>query len=86
MRIKLIGSKANRDAIGAVVTLRAAGQSQTRHVTPTRSYLSQSETTLTFGLGTATAIESVEILWPGQVSQSIQSPTIDKLAVIEQPR
>jgi hypothetical protein len=86
LRVKLIGSKSNRDAVGAVVTIRAAGQTHTRHVTPTRSYLSQSESTLTFGLGTATTIESMEILWPGQKSQSIQPPPVDKLAIIEQPR
>src|SRR6185295_7155443 len=64
LRLKLIGSRTNRDAIGAWVRVRVGNQTLSRQVMPTRSYLSQSELPVTIGLGTATSVDSVEILWP----------------------
>ena len=67
LRIKLVGTRSNRDAIGAKVTVRLAGLvPQTRMVKSGSSYLSQSELPLTFGLGKPTANKSVrvEISWP----------------------
>jgi enediyne biosynthesis protein E4 len=60
------GKRCNTSAIGARVVLTAGGQKQHREVTSARGYLSQSELTLTFGLGKAAAAERVEILWPGR--------------------
>ena len=65
LRVKLVGSSCNRDAIGARLTLTAGGVVQRRVVMPTRSYLSQVELPVTFGLGRAPRIESLEIHWPG---------------------
>ena len=45
-------------AIGALVTLEAGGQTQVQQVTSARGYLSQSELTLTFGLGKNTSYEA----------------------------
>jgi enediyne biosynthesis protein E4 len=67
LRVKLIGTKSNRDAIGAKVTLTTgAGALLTRMVKGGSSYLSQSELPLTFGLGKAGTAKSLrlEILWP----------------------
>lgn len=86
LRLQLRGKTTNRDAIGAVIKLVANGQTQVRQVMPTRSYLSQSELAVTFGLGPATAIESLEIRWPGGTSQKVSPPPVDKLAVIEEAR
>jgi len=57
------GSK-NQFALGATVVLRAGGITQRRTITPTRSYLSQCELPVTFGLGTTEVIDSIEIIWP----------------------
>jgi hypothetical protein len=84
VRLKLAGTKANRDAIGAVVSLRVAGQTRRAQVMPTRSYLSQSEATVTFGLGVARAIDSLEITWPGGDKQTLENPEIDRLITVEQ--
>jgi len=65
LRVKLTGVQANRDAIGAVVRLTVDGVTQVRHVMPTRSYLSQVELPVTFGLNTAQRIEKLEVEWPG---------------------
>jgi len=64
LKLKLTGTKSNRDAIGAVVTVKAGGMTQHHMVTPTRSYLSQSSPELVFGLGKADRIESLTVRWP----------------------
>ena len=55
----------NTRALGATVRLTTAGVTQTRLVRTGSSYLSQSETTLTFGLGAAERVERLEVRWPG---------------------
>ena len=86
LRVKLTGSAANRDAIGAWVKLKAGGRTQWRQVMPTRSYLSQSELPVTFGLGSSTRIESLEIIWPGGKTQQVSPPTPDQMIVVEQAK
>jgi hypothetical protein len=65
LRVALEGAPPNTDAIGARVTVVAGGRRQTRTVMPTRSYLSQVEPVLTFGLGAANVVDSIEVRWPG---------------------
>jgi hypothetical protein len=64
IRFRLIGTRSNRDGIGAVVRLTASGLTQSRMVKSGSSYLSQSELPLTFGLGKRDRVESVVIAWP----------------------
>jgi hypothetical protein len=70
LRLKLIGTKSNRDGIGAVVHVTAGSDKQSKMLRSGSSYLSQSELVLTFGLGAQTKADSVEIQWPsGQVDK-----------------
>ena len=70
LRIKLVGTKSNRDGIGSVVRISAGADKQWKMVRSGSSYLSQSELVLTFGLGTQTKADTVEIQWPsGQVDK-----------------
>ena len=85
LRVKLIGRTCNRDGIGAWVELTAAGVTQRRQVMPTRSYLSQVELPVTFGLGDATEVDSLRIIWPDQATQEVAVDQIDTMLVIEQP-
>ena len=64
IRFRLIGTKSNRDAIGACMRIFYNGQSQSRLVHGGSSYLSQSELPITFGLGKRDKIERVTIDWP----------------------
>jgi len=64
LRIKLEGTKSNRDGIGAVITVVSGGDKQTKMVRSGSSYLSQSELVATFGLGQKTKADSIEIQWP----------------------
>ena len=68
--MKLVGTKSNRDGIGAVVRLSAAGEKQWQMMRSGSSYLSSSELVLTFGLGSRTKADALEIQWPsGQVDK-----------------
>jgi enediyne biosynthesis protein E4 len=70
LRIKLVGTKSNRDGIGAVVKVTAGGDAQTQMLRSGSSYLSASELVLTFGLGQRDQAENVEIRWPsGQIDR-----------------
>jgi enediyne biosynthesis protein E4 len=64
VRLHLIGTKSNRDAIGATVRLYSNGQIQSRQVRSGSSYLSQSELPLTFGVGKRDEIDKIVIDWP----------------------
>ena len=63
IRFRLVGTKSNRDAIGATVRI-VSGLSQTRVVKSGSSYLSQSELPVTFGLEKHDRVESAVITWP----------------------
>ncbi len=64
IRFRLMGTKSNRDAIGATVKVFVNGQVQSRVVRSGSSYLSQSELPATFGLGPHDEIDRVVIQWP----------------------
>lgn len=69
-RVKLTGTKSNRMGIGAKVTLTdSAGVKRTRWMNPWTGFQSQNDSTLHFGLGSATA-QQVEVFWPSGVYQS----------------
>src|SRR6267154_1353584 len=70
LRIKLIGTKSDRDGIGANVKLTAGGETQTEMLRSGSSYLSASELVLTFGLARNEKADTIEIRWPdGQIDR-----------------
>jgi hypothetical protein len=84
LRLKLVGTKSNRSAIGAWAKVRAGDRTMSQQVMPTRSYLSQSELPLTFGLGNAERVDEVAVTWPDGSQQRVVSPHIDSLVIVEQ--
>jgi enediyne biosynthesis protein E4 len=78
----LIGTKSNRAAIGARVTIHAAGLKQFSEVRSGASYLSQNDLRLHFGLGTASKMESVEIRWPNGTTETLQNVSADNIYTI----
>ena len=70
-RFQLIGDAPNRHAIGATLTLASGGNVQTRTVMPARSYLSQVELPVTFGLGDIGQEERIDLAvrWPDGTTQ-----------------
>jgi len=70
LRVKLEGTKSNRDGIGAIVRVQSGKDKQWQMLRSGSSYLSQSELVLTFGLGGQTRVDAIEVQWPsGQVDK-----------------
>lgn len=84
IRVKLVGTANNRDAIGAWVRATVGKEIMSREILPTRSYLSQSELPVTIGLGNATRIDKLEILWPGKKIQTVNDPGLDHEIVVRE--
>src|SRR5262249_33529452 len=80
--IRLVGTKSNRAAIGARVTLKTNGISQVAEVRSGSSYLSQNDLRLHFGLGAATRIEELQVRWPNGNTESFQSLNADTIYTI----
>jgi enediyne biosynthesis protein E4 len=79
---RLVGTKSNRAAIGARVTIRAAGVKQFGEVRGGGSYLSQNDLRLHFGLGAASKMESVEIRWPNGNVELLQDVVGDYIYTV----
>jgi len=84
LRIKLVGMRSNKDAIGAVIELKSSGSLQRKQVMPTRSYLSQVELPVTFGLGEQATVESLRIIWPDGSTQEVPVASVDTTMTITQ--
>jgi len=85
LRVTLEGRSPNTAAIGASVMLDAGGQRQYRNVMPTRSYLSQVELPLTFGLGDAIEIDRLVIRWPDGEETTLTGLAPDRHHRVRQP-
>ncbi len=72
LNVKLEGTRANRDGIGAVVRVTSAGGTQWQAVHSGSSYLSANDLALTFGLGRDEKATSVEVQWPGGGKQVLK--------------
>lgn len=64
LRVRTIGTRSNRDGIGATIQVKSGNRVQQQRVRTGSSYCSQSEMTLTFGLGNNATVENLEIQWP----------------------
>jgi hypothetical protein len=78
----MAGLKSPRDAIGAKVFLTAGGFRQRADVFSGGSYASSSEPRLHFGLGPATKIDKLEILWPDGTNQEVSVSAVDQILTI----
>src|SRR5438874_1170743 len=84
LNFKLVGTKSNRDAIGARFRIVADGVSQVGEIAGGGSYLSQSDLRANFGLGKATHVESVEVTWPSGQRQTFRNIEADKFYLVEE--
>jgi enediyne biosynthesis protein E4 len=82
--LKLEGTRSNRSAIGARVTLTAGGNAQTAEVRSGGSYLSQSDLRLHFGLGAASTADRIEIRWPSGVAQTLRNLRANRVHTIRE--
>ena len=72
LTLKLIGTRSNRDAIGAKVTVTTGNLTQIREVRSGSSYLSQNDMRLHFGLGKHRQVDRIEIRWPSGLQEQLE--------------
>src|SRR5580658_7717754 len=82
----LQGTKSNRAAIGARLTIRAGKLEQFNEVRGGASYLSQNDLRLHFGLGSNTKIDGIEISWPSGLAQRLNNLAADQIYTIEEEK
>ena len=83
LKIKLVGTKSNRSAIGARVVVHYGGKKQAQAVMSQSSFYSSNDPRLHFGLGAAT-IADVEIFWPSGTHEIFKAIPTNQLAVIKE--
>ncbi len=83
LRVRVVGLAPNLDAIGATVEIHGGGMVQSRIVSPTRGYLSQSELTLTFGLGVADTVERVSVRWPNGDERTLEKVSVNQTLTVK---
>ena len=71
LRVRAVGSASNRSGIGAIVKVTSASGTQTQVVRSGSSYASQSELTLTFGLGADARVARVDVTWPSGTQRTL---------------
>jgi enediyne biosynthesis protein E4 len=84
LRVKLVGTKSNRDGIGAVVRVGSGNDKQWQMLRSGSSYLSQSELVLTFGLGGLAKADSVEVQWPSGQVDKVSGVAGDQTVTVEE--
>jgi hypothetical protein len=84
--VKLVGTKSNRDGIGARVEVDAAAKRWTAERVAGSGYLSQDDGRLHFGLGSATAIDKLIVRWPSGREQTLEKLTVDRVLTVEEPK
>ena len=83
--IKLVGTRSNRDGIGAKVRLVAGGLTQIREVKSGSSYASGSDTRLLFGLDAHQRVEKITVVWQNGTIQELEGVSVNQNLTIVEP-
>jgi hypothetical protein len=86
IKIKCIGTRSNRTAIGTRVRLTAGGRVQVDEVQSGGSYISQNDLRLHFGLGAAASVDAVEVRWPSGLTENFKNLAADLIYTITEGR
>lgn len=84
--LRLEAEGANREALGARVTVTAGGKTRVVQHWRVRGYLSTSERTLHVGLGGAARVEAVEIDWPGGTKTRLTDVAVDRIHTVRETK
>jgi hypothetical protein len=86
LRVRTAGTMSNRSGIGAMVRVTSASGTQSQVVHSGSSYGSQSELTLTFGLGADPRVTRVDVTWPSGKTQSLADVAANQVLVVTERR
>jgi len=84
LKIKLVGTKSNRDGIGSRVIVKIGERVQMQELTAQTSYYSVNDSRLNFGLGAAKQADSVEIRWASGQTETIKNVAVNKMVTIKE--
>jgi hypothetical protein len=84
--IRTIGTKSNRDGIGASISITSASGKQWNVVRSGSSYASQSDRAIVFGLGQDPVVTSMEVVWPSGTKQTFSNLTANQFITIDESR
>jgi hypothetical protein len=84
LRIKLVGTKSNRDGIGTVVRVAAGSDIQSKMLSSGSSYLSSSELILTFGLATHAQADAVDLYWPSGQTDHLTNIAANQIVTVKE--
>jgi len=76
---RLVGTKSNRDGIGAKITVKVGARTLVDEVRSGSSYVSNSDMRVHFGLGAATKIDSVQVRWPSGLVERFEDLKVDAI-------
>jgi len=79
-----VGSKSNRDGIGAKITVKAGARTLVDEVRSGSSYISQSDLRVHFGLGAATKINGVQVRWPSGLAERFENLPVDSIHTLKE--
>jgi len=86
LRVRASGSRSNRSGLGAIVRVTSAAGTAWQMVRSGSSYASQSELTLTFGLGRDTRVSKIEVTWPSGATQTFTDVAVNQRVTIDEGR
>jgi len=84
IELKLVGTKSNRDGIGAQVEVVAGGVRQQHERVAGSGYLSQDDPRLHFGLGAATKVDKLTVTWPSGIQQVVENVQVDRAVTVNE--
>jgi len=84
LRVKTVGTKSNRDGIGAVVRLKLREGTAWQQVKSGSSYCSQNELPLTFGLGKLDKIPLIEVVWPSGIVDKLTNVASNQTITVKE--
>jgi hypothetical protein len=82
IKVRLVGTKSNRDGIGAVVEVAAGGLKQRAERVGGSGYLSQDDWRLHFGLGAGTRADRITVTWPSGIRQVLENVAADQVVTV----
>ena len=85
LKVRTVGTRSNRDGIGARVLAVLPGMTLLREVRSGQSYLSQSDMTIHFGLGMHQTVPQLQVHWPSGAVSRLENVAADQLLLVKEP-
>src|SRR5712672_2177964 len=82
--IRTVGTKSNRDGIGARISVKVGTRTLVDEVRSGSSYNSSSDMRVHFGLGSSTKVDSVQIRWPSGLTERFENLTVDSIQTLKE--